>query len=263
MWFIVNRLFSDINVSQGSVPTCARCAGIFSNHFAANFLRNQVVKEFWKSVKIWQRYHHEYDVSVFKYHGVDMERNVVCCIPCVGHAGRSHRYSTSTGQVDCTWSRTCASCPSVTTLSTGASTSTGPVLSTGHWVLGRRRTVPGALLPAPLSPGSLSRWLHIQALFLFYTVRTEPLSTQYKKQNRCNEVLEPIVFRLPAIFVLDLCYRRFKQLSCILILMLMNDSRISRDFNRFYRAMLCIRGTSHGPVSVCPSVSVCHKSEFY
>ena len=27
----------------------------------------------------------------------------------------------------------------------------------------------------------------------------------------------------------------------------------------FYRAMLCIRGTSHGPVSLCPSVcpSVC------
>ena len=100
-------------------------------------------------------------------------------------------------------------------------------------------------------------------VFLFYTVRTEPLLTQYKKQNRCNEVLEPIAFRLPAIFVLDLCYRRFKQLSCILILMLMNDSRISRDFNRFYRAMLCIRGTSHGPMSVCPSVSVCHKSEFY
>ena len=34
---------------------------------------------------------------------------------------------------------------------------------------------------------------------------------------------------------------------------------------RFYRAMLCIRGTSHGPVSVClfVSVCVCHKSEFY
>ena len=33
----------------------------------------------------------------------------------------------------------------------------------------------------------------------------------------------------------------------------------------FYRAMLCIRGTSHGPVSVCLSVcpSVCHKSVFY
>jgi len=35
----------------------------------------------------------------------------------------------------------------------------------------------------------------------------------------------------------------------------------SRFFASFYRAMLCIRGTSHGPVSV--SVSVCHKSEFY
>ena len=37
----------------------------------------------------------------------------------------------------------------------------------------------------------------------------------------------------------------------------------------FYRAMLCIRGTSHGPVSVCLSVclsvrpSVRHKSVFY
>ena len=34
----------------------------------------------------------------------------------------------------------------------------------------------------------------------------------------------------------------------------------------FYRAMLCIRSTSHDPVSVClclsASVSVCHKSEF-
>ena len=29
----------------------------------------------------------------------------------------------------------------------------------------------------------------------------------------------------------------------------------------FYCAMLCIRGTSHGPVSVC--LSVRHKSEFY
>jgi len=29
----------------------------------------------------------------------------------------------------------------------------------------------------------------------------------------------------------------------------------------FYRAMLCIRGTSHGPVSV--RLSVRHKSEFY
>jgi len=33
--------------------------------------------------------------------------------------------------------------------------------------------------------------------------------------------------------------------------------------NGFYRAMLCIRGTSHGPVSVSVRLSVCHKSEFY
>ena len=33
----------------------------------------------------------------------------------------------------------------------------------------------------------------------------------------------------------------------------------------FYRAMLCIRGTSHGPVSVSLSVCVCvcHKPVFY
>ena len=34
-----------------------------------------------------------------------------------------------------------------------------------------------------------------------------------------------------------------------------------RYFTDFYRAMLCIRGTSHEPVSV--SVSVCHKPVFY
>ena len=31
----------------------------------------------------------------------------------------------------------------------------------------------------------------------------------------------------------------------------------------FYGAMLCIRGTSHGPVSVSVCLSVCHKSVFY
>ena len=44
------------------------------------------------------------------------------------------------------------------------------------------------------------------------------------------------------------------------------SSAASDSFNHafhsfFYRAMLCIRGTSHGPVSVC--LSVRHKSEFY
>ena len=31
----------------------------------------------------------------------------------------------------------------------------------------------------------------------------------------------------------------------------------------YYRAMLCIRGTSHGSVSICVCVHVCHKSVFY
>jgi len=39
-------------------------------------------------------------------------------------------------------------------------------------------------------------------------------------------------------------------------------TRINRQKDWFYyRAMLCIRGTSHGPVSVRPSVR--HKSVFY
>jgi len=32
-----------------------------------------------------------------------------------------------------------------------------------------------------------------------------------------------------------------------------SDNRPSRRMHSFYRAMLCIRGTSHGPVSVRPS----------
>jgi len=35
------------------------------------------------------------------------------------------------------------------------------------------------------------------------------------------------------------------------------QARVRLLLTGFYRAMLCIRGTSHGPVSVC------HKSEFY
>ena len=44
-----------------------------------------------------------------------------------------------------------------------------------------------------------------------------------------------------------------------------NVVKVSR-VSSFYGAMLCIRGTNHGPVSVvclCLSVSVCHKSVFY
>jgi len=46
--------------------------------------------------------------------------------------------------------------------------------------------------------------------------------------------------------------------DCLLMLLSISVFLV---FFTFYRAMLCIRGTSHGHVSVC--VCVCHKSEFY
>ena len=47
-----------------------RYGGIFINCFTANLLKNQPVKEFWKSVKIWQTYDHEYGVPPFIEHCV-------------------------------------------------------------------------------------------------------------------------------------------------------------------------------------------------
>jgi len=44
--------FGDINVSQGSVATYARCGGIFNARLTANLLRNLPVKIFCKLVKI-------------------------------------------------------------------------------------------------------------------------------------------------------------------------------------------------------------------
>jgi len=40
------------------------------NHFVTNLRENQPVKEFWKSVKIWQWYHHKYGVSLVMEHDV-------------------------------------------------------------------------------------------------------------------------------------------------------------------------------------------------
>ena len=52
--------FADIDVSQGSVATYARCDGIFNMHLTANLPRNLPVKKtFFKSVKIWQNYGRE------------------------------------------------------------------------------------------------------------------------------------------------------------------------------------------------------------
>jgi len=43
-------------VSQGSVVMQLRCGGIFNNYLIVNYPPNVLVKEFWKSVNIWQRY---------------------------------------------------------------------------------------------------------------------------------------------------------------------------------------------------------------
>jgi len=40
------HLFSDINISQGSVATHLRYGGIFSYHFTANLLLSPTMKEF-------------------------------------------------------------------------------------------------------------------------------------------------------------------------------------------------------------------------
>ena len=72
MWFL--RLTSVIRgkfeLSQGSVATCLRCGGIFNYHYAANLPLSMSVKEFWKSVKKWQSYSHEFGVFLFSGHGV-------------------------------------------------------------------------------------------------------------------------------------------------------------------------------------------------
>jgi len=74
LWFTVNHnilpvsnchLFSDINISQGNVATRLRCGGIFSYHFTTNLSLSLTIKEFWKSVKIWQSYRHEFGGPVF------------------------------------------------------------------------------------------------------------------------------------------------------------------------------------------------------
>ena len=56
--------FADINVSQGSVATYARCGGISNIHLTANLSWKLPVKCF-KSVKIRQKYGHESVAQLF------------------------------------------------------------------------------------------------------------------------------------------------------------------------------------------------------
>ena len=49
---LINKLFSDIDISQGSVATRLRCGGIFNECCIANFLEIITVKAFKKSANI-------------------------------------------------------------------------------------------------------------------------------------------------------------------------------------------------------------------
>jgi len=63
-------LVSDTEISQGNVATRVRYGGIFSYRFTANLSLSLAVKEFLKSVKIWQRYCHEFGGPVLLEYSV-------------------------------------------------------------------------------------------------------------------------------------------------------------------------------------------------
>ena len=57
--------FADINVSQSSVATYARCGEIFNIHLTLDLSSNLPVKIIFKSVEIWQKYGDESVASLF------------------------------------------------------------------------------------------------------------------------------------------------------------------------------------------------------
>jgi len=64
-------LFSDLNISQGSVATPLRGGRIFSDDFTASLLVNLPVQEFWKSVSIRRCYGQKSSVLFFLTHSVE------------------------------------------------------------------------------------------------------------------------------------------------------------------------------------------------
>jgi len=58
-------MFSDINISQGSVATPLRCGGICNDLFITNFLLSVTVKEFLKNVPNSLKYPAEYIAYFF------------------------------------------------------------------------------------------------------------------------------------------------------------------------------------------------------
>jgi len=61
----LSMTISSRHISHGWVATRLRCGGIFNYYFCCKFITESNRKEFWKSVKIWQNYHHEFGGPVF------------------------------------------------------------------------------------------------------------------------------------------------------------------------------------------------------
>jgi len=80
-WNMVNFVdFSLIYVSQGSVATYVRCGGMSTQRCIANCLLSLSVKEFLKSVKIWQSYCEKFGDFLFLEHSVQPH-----CSLCILH----------------------------------------------------------------------------------------------------------------------------------------------------------------------------------
>ena len=57
-------------VLQGSVATQVNHGKIFNDLFIANLLPSVMVKEFWRSIRIWQSYGRKLSGTFFSGHGV-------------------------------------------------------------------------------------------------------------------------------------------------------------------------------------------------
>ena len=75
--------FYTFYISQGSVATQLRCRGMFNNHFTTNFSQNAAVKNFWKSVKIWQRYRQNFVAYFFGPPCTLTHNNNNCLVPAI------------------------------------------------------------------------------------------------------------------------------------------------------------------------------------
>ena len=60
----------EILISKSSAATMLRRGGKWYMYFIRNFFIFLAVKKFWKSVKIWRRYHHEFSGTLILEHGV-------------------------------------------------------------------------------------------------------------------------------------------------------------------------------------------------